>query len=82
MTGHETPPLCCHCGQPMRFLVAQPALPNLEGPAPTPGAWDEHWRCPEGRWTLARTVLAPPGYLPAPPIQRRTKPRRKRAGTH
>src|SRR5262249_56792761 len=55
-----TPPVCCHCGRLMAFVGAWPAVQD-------PVAWEEHWRCPEGRWVFHRSVPAPPGYRGAAP---------------
>lgn len=71
MTTDVTPPLCCHCGQPMHFVAVHRSLHTLDV-----DGWDESWRCPEGRWSLLRTVPAPFGYQRAPARRaRRKKPR-------
>jgi hypothetical protein len=76
MNENVTPPVCCHCGRLMLFVAANPALLNGKG------QWDESWRCPEGQWSLRRTVPPPPGYErspePAPPPERRRRPRTRR----
>jgi hypothetical protein len=66
-----TPPVCCHCGHLMQFLAVMPSLQ-------THNAWDESWRCPEGRWSFLRTVPAPPGYRTATARGARPKKPRKK----
>jgi hypothetical protein len=72
MTARVTPPICSHCGQLMQFVAANV---NFQ----TPGAWDESWRCPDGAWSLRRTIPAPPRYgLAVPHPAPRASPRRAR----
>jgi hypothetical protein len=71
-TTEPTPPPCTHCGQPMRFQGAWPALSLEDLP---PGMWEERWGCPERRWSMSRVVPAPPGYggLPTTIAARRAR---------